>query len=377
MSRLLLVLLLSSLWALLPSRTAVAEPPTSAPAPRPSSSPAPPSDLTEIKIQMAEARLKLVQSDRNLNALVSALEEFINRSCFSDLTKTLKYDGPPTDPVCIARMEQLLEVNPDNPVGLCLRDGIDAKSCFDAYKTQQVVEYYESESLLADLPDPSLKVGLSAAETERIKVQREMLSNINKQYSGAATDEQKGKYLNDAIGIYDQLLATACRVSALRLRRSEGRQESSSEPPRVAEARKKLLQIPPTMRADYQRQMREQAEDELARYRGDSRGKQELVQLIAAIDQPDITSERPRYTDLRRTRILLSACFNTLEQAKAFLPDYPGGECFSQGFQTPACIRALREWRAKKELERKAEKARLSRTPAAKKPAEESMIATF
>jgi hypothetical protein len=376
MSRLLLVLLLSSLWALHSPRAALAEPPTTAPA-RPSNSPAPPSDLTEIKIQMAEARLNLVQSDRNLNALVSALEEFINRSCFSELTKTLKYDGPPTDLICISRMEQLLKVNPDNPVGLCLRDGIDAKSCADAYKTQKVVEYYASESLLADLPDPSLKVGLSAAETERIRVHREMLSNINKQYSEADTDEQKGKCLNDAVGIYDQLLATACRVSALRLRRSEERQESPSEPSRVAEARKKLLQIPPTMRADYQRQMREQVEDELARYRGDDRGKQELVQLIAAIDQPDITSEHPRYTDLRRTRILLPTCFNTLEQAKAFLPDYPGGECYSHGFQTPTCIRALREWRAKKELARKAEKARLSRTPAAKKPAEESMIATF
>ena len=334
-------------------------------------------DLTEIKIQMAEARLKLVQSERNLNALISGLEEYINAKCFVGLSKTLKYSGPPTDPTCVARMEQLLKVNPDNPAALCLRDGIDAPSCINGYKTQQVVEFYESESLLNDLPDPSLKVGLSAAETERIKVQQGMLSNINSKYRQAKTDDEKAKLVKDAVGIYDQLLATACRVSSLRLRRVETPDQKPSEPSRIAEARRKLLQVPPEMRADYQRQMREATEDELSKYKGDTRGKNELIQLLAVIDDPSEKEVTIEFRNLQRSRIVLPTCFRTLDQIKGFLPLFPGTSCFGQGFQTPQCVQALRAWRQEKERERKAEMAKLALTPGAVTPTPSSIIASF
>lgn len=334
-------------------------------------------DLTEIKIQMAEARLKLVQSERNLNALISGLEEYINAKCFVGLSKTLKYSGPPTDPTCIARMEQLLKVNPDNPAALCLRDGIDAPSCVSGYKTQQVVEFYESESLLNDLPDPSLKVGLSATETERIKVQQGMLSNINSKYRQAKTDDEKAKLVRDAVGIYDQLLATACRVSSLRLRRVETPDQKPSEPSRIAEARRKLLQVPAEMRADYQRQMREATEDELSKYKGDARGKNELIQLLAVIDDPSEKEVTIEFRNLQRSRIVLPTCFRTLDQIKGFLPLFPGTSCFGQGFQTPQCVQALRAWRQEKERERKAEMAKLALTPGAVTPTPSSIIASF
>lgn len=360
------------------SRPALADPETpSSPATANPLSTTPVADLTEIKIQMAEARLHLIQSDRNLNALISSLEEYLNMKCFTGLAKTLNYEGPPSDPVCIARMEQLFKVNPDNPVAICLRDGIDAPACYDAYKGQQVIEFYESDSLIKDLPDPSLKVGLSAAETERIKVQQEMLSDINNKYRQASTDEEKGKLVKDAVGVYDQLLATACRVASLRLRRLETTDQEISEPSKVADARRKLLQVPTEMRADYQRKMREQAEDELARYKGDARGKAEIIQLLAAIDSPDQEQAPAEFRNLQRNRIVLPACFNSLEQVKTFLPSFPGGECFGQGFQTPQCIRALREWRKEKEQERKAERARLALTPGAATPTPPSMIASF
>ena len=364
--------------ALCSSGLAAAEPQTSvSDTPVATAQTTPVADLTEIKIRMAEARLKLVQSERNLNALISGLEEYINAKCFAGLNKTLKYSGPPSDPTCIARMEQLLEVNPDNSAALCLRDGIDSPSCINGYKSQQVVEFYESESLLNDLPDPSLKVGLSASETERIKVQQGMLSNINSKYRQAKTDDEKAKLVKDAVGIYDQLLATACRVSSLRLRRVETSDQKPSEPPRITEARRKLLQIPPGMRADYQRQMREAAEDELSKYKGDARGKNELIQLLAVIDDPSEEEVTIEFRNLQRSRIVLPTCFRTLDQIKGFLPLFPGTSCFGQGFQTPQCVQALRAWRIEKEQEHKAEQAKLALTPGAVTPTPSSIIASF
>ena len=335
-------------------------------------------DLAEIKIQMAEARLKLVQSDRNLNALVSSLEDFINSRCFSGMLSTLKYEGPPTGPQCIERMNQLLAVNPDNPAAICLRDGIDAPTCIAGYRSQRVIEFYDSNSLLADLPDTSLKVGLSAAETERIKVQKEMLSNVNRQYSQAKTDEEKAKLVKDATGIYEQLMTTACRLSALRLRRLESESKPVQEPPRVAEARRKLQQVPPHMRADYQRQMREQAEDELARYTGDARGKTELVALIEAIENPEVSDPTKAFKDLQRSRIVLPSCFGAIEQAGKFLPTFYGSTCFGQGFQTPQCVQALRVWSKERAKERAAERAKLAQTPGAKvKQPSDDIIGSF
>ena len=130
------------------------------------------------------------------------------------------------------------------------------------------------------------------------------------------------------------------------------------------------------MRPDYQRQMREQAEDELARYSGEARGKDELIKLIQVIDSPDDTRAGPEFRNLQRTRIVLPTCFRAIEQAETFLPKFPGSACFGQGFQTPQCVQALRAWREEKERERKAEKAKLALTPGAK-PTPANIIASF
>ena len=328
-------------------------------------------NVSDIKIQMAEVSYKLSSSDRNVNALISALEEYLKANCFGSLLADLAYQGPPANPECILRMEQLLAINPDNPAAACLKDGIDAQSCVSGYKPQKVVKYYDSNSLLADLPEPSLKVGLSAADAARVRVQREMLQDINQKYQNAASDDEKGKLINDAVGIYDQLLATACKVSTLRVKKTEQQASPKQDSPRAAEARQKLLKIPAHMRPDYQNQMRAQVEEELAVYKGDERGKRELLEALAVIDSP----EAPRVValkNLQRSRIVLQSCFDALEQSHAFIPLFPGSACYGHGFQTPQCISAMREWRQEKARQKRAAKQK----PGAK-PTPENIISSF
>jgi hypothetical protein len=131
------------------------------------------------------------------------------------------------------------------------------------------------------------------------------------------------------------------------------------------------------MRADYQRQMREAAEDELSKHKGDARGKNELIQLLAVIDHPSEEEVMIEFRNLQRSRIVLPTCFRTLDQIKGFLPLFPGTSCFGQGFQTPQCVQALRAWRIEKEREHKAEQATLALTPGAVTPTPSSIIASF
>jgi hypothetical protein len=62
--------------------------------------------LPEIKVEMAESRLKLNPSPQALNDLVIALEELLNSKCMTKLPQTLTYPGNPSDPICIARMQR-------------------------------------------------------------------------------------------------------------------------------------------------------------------------------------------------------------------------------------------------------------------------------
>ena len=328
-------------------------------------------DVTELKIRMAEASIKVSWSDRNVNALISSLEEFLNQNCFTGLMTNFSYEGPPTDPTCIARMEQLLKINPDNPAALCLRDGMSAPGCISGYKTQQLVQFYDSQSLLEDLPDPSLKVGLTAAEVERIKVQQEMLSNINQKFQSAQTDEEKQKYVNDAVGVYDQLMATACRIVALRVQKLDVGEPKKEDSPMVAEARKKLLQIPPHLRGDYQNKMRLDAEEELLHVGKDAEKREDLMRLLSVIDNPE-EAKSVQLTNLQRTRIVLKPCYDAINQSKAFIPLFPGATCYSQGFQTPQCIVAVRNWHQLKAQERK----KVAVKPGAK-PTPEKIISSF
>jgi len=300
--------------------------------------------VLELKIQMAEGSLKLNPSERNLTSLISSLEESLNTSCLKSLPVTLKYEGPPTNPNCIARMERLLEINPDNPAAICLRDGIAAPSCLAAYRDQKLVEFYDSSSLLEDLPDPSLKVGLSAVETQRLKVLSEMLENINRQFQNAESSEDKNKSMDDAVGVYDQLLSLSCRIVALRLRPLTENDTAIYEPSRIVEARKQLLQIPKNMRGDYQTQMLRKVEEELALYTGNAKGKQELLDLMAVINQPD-NSKPLTAIRLERSRVVLSSCYRFIEQATKFIPLFPAPKCHAEGWYSPQCINALKQWR--------------------------------
>jgi len=324
--------------------------------------------LDEIKIEMAETRLKLSPNPKIVSDLASALEEYLNTTCMAKLPQTLSYAGKPQDPTCIARVQRLLELNPGNPVATCTQEGIASKPCIDAYQNQTIIVIYPSTK--GDDLDPTLKVGLSAVTMERIRKVEESLQEINAKYQQTLTPDEKRALMNDAATLYDQILYMACKVSAIGFVPGGGSSEKT-ESQEITQARERLLQIPAAIRGDYQKEMIAKAEKELADSQASPDRIGQLKELIAVIKDPEGLSKR-QLGNLKRTRFILSKCSEILNVADKIVPDLPSITCFRQGWYTPQCTYAQKKWRMQKQQE--ANKG--TGTPGVPTP-KTSMISTF
>jgi hypothetical protein len=345
-------------------------------------------NINDLAISMAESSLKLNPSLRLVAELSNALEAYLTKNCFGNLLQTLRYEGPPTNPDCIARMERLLEVYPDNPVAVCLRDGIEAKSCTDAYRNQRTEAFRDSYASITEIPDPALKVGLTAADNAKLRALEETLRNVNADYQKAATDEQKAKYMTDATALYDQVLSVACKITALKLedpknrRNEDGDEEEQEEEEEekeeqedysIREAREKLLKIPPGMRPDYQRKMLAEAEAELERAAHDKSAQQLILKKIEVINNPDNRKPITAQGKLR-VRIILPVCDDYSKQSAKIIPQFPSPTCHREGWYSPQCIGALRQWHNYK---RQMQDAAAKRAGKAAAPTAHPIISSF
>jgi hypothetical protein len=324
--------------------------------------------MNELKIEMSESRLKMSKNPKALNDLVNALEDYLNTTCMTKLPQTLAYTGNPTDPMCIARVERLLELHPGNPVATCTRDGIAAKSCIEAYRNQRIHPIPQG-STNEDI-DPSLRVGLSETTLDKIGKVEETLAEVNRKYQNASTPEEKKALINDAATLYDQALSMACKLSSVALVSGESDGELV-ERAELAQARERLMQVPAMIRKDYQREMEEKALLEMGNPKTSEARKKEIQELIKVIQDPTALSAS-QTANMDRTRFILEKCANLIDVAVSIIPDLPAAVCYREGWYTPQCVVALKRWRAMKQQEQAAAKGTVapkSRTP--------SIISTF
>ncbi len=328
-------------------------------------------DVNELKIAMAESSLRVNPSLRTIADLSAALERYLNAHCMGTLLQTLQYDGAPTDPVCIARMDRLLEIYPDNPVAVCVRDGIAAQSCSDAYRNQKTVAF-SGGSTYDEIPDPALKVGLSAEDSKKLTALRQTLLEVNQRYQAATTDIEKQKAMDDATNLYDQVLSLTCKVVALRLDKPDDQQQEH-EDSSINEIRERLLKIPPGIREDYQRQLLQKTEEELAKVGNDADARKILLQKMVVIQNPEEKRQATAAGKLR-VRVVLPQCLEYIEQAQAILPNFPSPICHREGWYSPQCVVAIKKWHAYRQ---RVEAAARKREPKLPTPTPRPIFSTF
>lgn len=317
--------------------------------------------ITDLKIEMAESGWKVKPTLQKLAELANALETYLNENCFGDILKTLSYAGPPTNPDCIARMERLLDLYPGNPVATCLRDGIEAQSCSDAYRGQSMKQFSASRGEEDD-PDPALRVGLSAQDVDKLRAINETLGNLNKDYQKSSTDEEKQKHTDDAMHLYDQAMSIACKIVAIQLEDPSSGKKSETEDASVRDIREKLLKIPRALRPDYQNRLITEAEEALAKAKNSPTEQKIILQRIAAIQNPEVDTT-PSVIGKLRYRVVLPQCYDLVGKAAILVPNLPSPTCHRDGWQSPQCLVAVKKWHAyrtqvaerKRKLEKRAQ----------------------
>ncbi len=330
-------------------------------------------DVDDLKIAMAESSLQVNPSLRTTSDLASALEATITKNCFGDTLRTLTYAGSPTDPQCLARMERLLQLYPESPVGLCLRDGFQADACINGYQNQTFASYSASSGA-ASFQDPALKVGLSKGEQNKLSALSATLDDVNTRYQSSKTDSEKQSSINDATRLYDQLLGIACRVVAINLEQPAG---SSGEPEvensEIAEIRRKIMKIPAGLRAEHQERMLQKAEEELGQARNDQEKREFILQKIRVIQDPEVKTVISTEGKIR-VRVVLPECFDLVRKAEKIIPNLPSPICHRIGWFSPQCVAAIKSWHIyRKQLEAQVRKT----DPKYATPTPKPLISTF
>ncbi len=328
--------------------------------------------VLELRIQMAENSLKFVNNTANLTELISALEDYLNGRCFDGLHKKLDYKGPPTDPTCVGYMDRLFQINPDNPAATCLRDGIGAESCIDAYQNQTTSPYYSGEKD-AEIRSSALKSGMSAVDVERLGKLTLTLRDVNSKYQSAQDLDEKARLMDDALALYDQILGIACRITALRFTpRSDT--NKSSEDSEIRDTRAKLLKIPTKIRGEHQERMLSEVEVRFASAKGNATEQKRLLALMEVIKNPSGDGTMTVKTNAR-VRLILPQCKDMIGQCLAAFPSAPTPICHQDGWFTPSCIRAFRLYRTERqqkqvaaEATKRAENGSVINTPSPEPP---------
>lgn len=299
--------------------------------------------ILELRIEMAENSLKFFKTPVNMEELISSLEEYLNNKCFGAVHKKLEYKGQPTDPTCVGYMDRLLQLNPDNPAAICLRDGIAAPSCVSAYQNQRTSVYYPSSSDQS-VRSLALKSGMSALEIDKLEKLTLVMKEVNSKYQSTEEDAEKLRLMDDALALYDQMLALACRITAVRFnpRSNSG---GKDEDPELKTMREKLLKIPPKLREEHQERMMTEVENRFAAAKGNILEQARLKTLMEMIRNPSGDGTMTANTN-ERERLILPKCKEVITQALATFPQAPAPVCHQNGWFTPNCIQAIRLYRA-------------------------------
>lgn len=301
-------------------------------------------DVSGLTLEMTESSYKLTPSPKTLSELIAALERFLANKCVSEeIFRSLKYDGNPSDPLCKSRMDRLLALHPQNPVGICLRDGLDSETCRSAAQQQLVAVYDGSQDTETELLDPQLKAGLPGKVRARLEQQRAQVKQLNQSFGLAQTPEQKDEIKGQIYLVYDNMLSSACAVASIRFV-PKAVETPIPLPPKVEELKKNLGKIPPAMLADYQKQMLGKLEEELANSRGSATDKKVLLQMIEMVQNPELT-QAVAIDTLQRTRFILPQCNALIGQIIGIDASLPQPTCHKHGWFSPQCLDALRAYK--------------------------------
>lgn len=319
-------------------------------------------DLNDLAAEMAESTYLVKKSDKNLSNLIQAYEKLISDSCYPELRKTLAYDPAARSAKCNQLVEKTLQYDPDDPAALCARDGIDARSCREAYQAVQFLALepgqspWFGENVQPDSDDIDSRISASTAEESLASIEAQLTQDES---SLRANPPERAELEARIESASAQLIGISCKIIRLSLKRKAGMEES--------EARKNGLPPEfddPTFQANFNTLSpaeKAQVMEQLSRRPTNPDEQAPRVKAPSPFDEVSgLLSKRPtpapiaREGQAERTRYVSPACMRFVSRAESVRAALSAATCARWGEFSPHCIEQLRDDRKRALLRKRA-----------------------
>lgn len=302
------------------------------PGPRGSNAPnqrLPVPDYLMLSLEMSEALYDKTPNDENLRSMLTDLEQVLTKGCFRDMSSTLNFAGGSSVAECNRIVAKILRFDPQNPVAICVRDGIDAPACQETSAAQLVTTnpppYTRSSS------SPLLR-SKAKGEEESVRPQRAAEWGLAlTEFQGQKNAESKYK----AVMALRNALAILCKDN-----RSEYRPWQKSMGPERDEAT--ALDVLGFQEGRARAAVTAAAILIARRDPSDSLGSKIGLPVDLATPTPTPIPLSEKFTRVRYSTV---DCAQVVSQAKAEKIVDWSMICHIQGFVSPQCIQARRQAR--------------------------------
>ncbi len=285
-------------------------------------------EMALLAVEMAESSYKIHRDVKSKASLLSSYERIIPLICMPEIFRTLDYQGNPSDQECIDFLTKMFTLQPQNPVAVCAKEGVESPDCGDAYVGQEIKILSESGtsggrggSNVDALLDAELYDSKTSPKVEALERQA---SDLKDAYEQAKSPQNREKL----VATYNALARLACDQTKTVFEAGPS-QKDAQEIERGKKLNKKVEDI----------------------MFGGRRTEPTPTPLVTAApsDGPlgslvEKHTPTPAADDvlLRRVVYMSAACARTIELVKQFNPRMAIVVCNQEGFYSPGCIQALR-----------------------------------
>jgi hypothetical protein len=276
-------------------------------------------EILELQSMLAESEFLRDKTIEARSDLVNIYEQMVGPTCMPDLLSELSFSGMRGNRKCGELLDKLLELDQMNPMALCARDGIDSRSCRNAFAKTQFDTYSPEAMTTTGTGQNGLDLEAKLASSRNapmIEKLEGILYNINFMSNGKFSDEQKQKVRQT----YAKLLTLTCFFPKLRLEPLAGGTGAAPSAPD-----KGLLG--------------EESGFENPGILGETHGDAPNERFQAG---PNL---------FKRTRLLAGKCAHYINESLVLFPDFSPATCQKWGYYSPLCVDAKRRDRSKKRAE--------------------------
>ena len=277
-------------------------------------------DVLEMQATLLEGMLTTRKSISARAELVTAYERLLGPVCMESMPGTLIYTPNSANARCKSLIEKTLKIDPENPMALCARDGIDSTVCQTAAKTVQLGTYsldlpYQGASNL----EAKIRSSKNAPLVDQL-VQR--LNNL----TFKKPDRRNEAREQEIRGTYAKILALTCLVHRVKL-------ESAPE--------SQLRAVVEASRASNKTQGGLLSNDDLSFLNRLATGGPGINKQTINNPPPTPTID-PSSLFFFRTRLIPTKCEHFASQALNDYPLFPAAICQRYGYYSVNCIDAKR-----------------------------------